>query len=195
MALNDSALLKPNTAHFYTASVGTLRPSDLRNPGAEWTHMGNTSLEDIVAISSEGGETTTLGTLQNKQARNSTTPRIEAFTINLMQFDEQALKLYYGANAVVENGMLEVPSEPVATEAAWLAVLYDGNNNAGFIAAKAEIFRSDDLSISDTESLAMLPLRVTPLSVNGGSPYKFIIPHLDASAGRDSTPESDPDGA
>jgi len=181
MALKDNSTLKPNTGRFYTAPVGTALPADLRNPGAEWEDIGHTSLEDIVAISSEGGETSTLGSLQNKTLRNSTTPRVESFGLNLHQFDETALQLYYGSNAKVNGNYVEVPDEPVATERAWLGVLYDGNNDAGFYAAKASIFRSDDVAISDTESLAQLPLSVTPLKMEGAtSPYTFIMPHKSA---------------
>lgn len=181
MAINDAAVLKPNTAHFYTAVEGTALPADLRNPGVAWTHLGHTSLEDILAATSEGGESTVLSSLQNRSLRTSTTQRTESFQVNLLQLDEDSIKLYYGSNTVVsEDGRIaSVPSQPEASKVAFLAVMYDGTRDAGFFARKAEIIRGEDLSISDTESLTQLPIRITPLVAEGStSPFDFILPHV-----------------
>jgi hypothetical protein len=173
MALDNDAVLKVGVGHFYTAAVGTAIPSDLRNPGGSWTHMGHTSVQDILSASSDGGETTTLRSLQNRTLRTTTAARTEAFIMNLLQFDEPSLKLYYGANSFVDgDGYVEIPSNPVATEVAWLVVFYDGQTTAGVYAPKASILRSDDLSVSDTENLVQLPVKVTPLQ-NGANDYAF----------------------
>lgn len=165
MALDNNAVLKVGTGHFYKAPVGTPLPEDLRNPGALWEHMGHTSLEDILASSSEGGEATTLGSLQAPTLRQSFSARTESYSMNLLQFDAPSLKLYYGSNAVVTaGGAVQIPQDPTPTESAWLFVFYDGNVTGGIYAPKASIFRSDDLAISDTESLSSLPLQVTPLT-------------------------------
>jgi hypothetical protein len=180
MALDDSKVLKPGTAHFYTAVTGTPLPEDLRNPGVEWTHMGHTSLEDILSATSEGGESTILGSLQKRQLRNSTSARTETFAVNLLQLDEDSLTLYFGSNVVVsgDGRVVSVPATPVAAERAWLCVMYDGDVDAGYYTAKAEFIRGEDISISDTESLTQLPIRITPLGADGAdSPYDFIMPH------------------
>jgi hypothetical protein len=174
MAIDNDAVLKVGTGHFYTAPVGTALPSDLRNPGGSWTHMGHTSVQDILSASSEGGETTTLRSLQNATLRTTTAARTEAFVMNLLQFDAAALSLYYGANATVDgNGHVQVPSTPVPTEVAWLVVFYDGQTTAGVYAPKTSIIRNDDLSISDTENLAQLSVKVTPLQ-NGANDYAMV---------------------
>lgn len=165
MALDNNAVLKVGTGHFYTAPVGTALPPDLRTPGDTWKEMGHTSLEDILNSSSEGGEATTLGSLQAPTLRQSFSARTESYTMNLLQFDAESLRLYYGSNAVVTaNGAVQIPQDPTPTEAAWLFVFYDGSVTGGIYAPKASIFRSDDLAISDTESLSQLPLQVTPLT-------------------------------
>lgn len=165
MAIDNTAVLKVGTGHFYTAAVGTALPADLRSPGAGWTEIGHTSAQDILAAGSEGGDTTTLRSLQNATLRQSVAPRTEAFTMNLLQFDAPGLKLYYGSNATVDgSGNVQVPSNPIPTEVAWLVIFYDGQTTAGIYAPKASIIRSDDLSISDTENLAQLSLKVTPLN-------------------------------
>jgi hypothetical protein len=177
MALDDTSVLKVGTGHFYTAPVGTAIPTDLRNPGNPWTEVGHTSIQDILSASSEGGETTTLRSLQNKTLRTTVAARTEAFIMNLLQFDEAGLKLYYGSNAAVVSGRVRVPSNPVPTEVAWLVVFYDGQSTAGIYAPKVSIMRSDDLSVADTENLAQLSLKVTPLNYGSNDwPFEWIPP-------------------
>jgi hypothetical protein len=167
MALDSNATLIVNTGHFYTAAVGTALPADLLAPGVAWTEIGHTSLEDIFGVTSEGGEATVIGTLQAGTLRQRFASRSELFTFTLQQFDEDSLKLYFGANATTgTNGELQVPNAPDPTDAAFLAVFQDGTNEFAFYAPKAEIFRNDDMALSDTESLAGLPLGVRPLVYN-----------------------------
>lgn len=164
MALNDAATLVIGAGNYFTAPTGTAMPADLTAPGAAWTNVGHTSLEDIFAIASEGGEATVLGTLQNKSLRTKYSARTEKMTFTVQQFDEDSLKLYYGSNApTLPDGTLGVPTEPVPTTCAFLVIFIDGANEFAFYVPKAEIYRADDVSLSDTESLAGLPLGVTPL--------------------------------
>lgn len=177
MALDDTAVLKVGTGHFYTAPVGTAIPTDLRNPDGAWTEVGHTSVQDILSASSEGGETTTLRSLQNKTLRQSVAARTEAFIMKLLQFDTAGLKLYYGSNSAVVSGRVRVPSNPVPTEVAWLVVFYDGQSTAGIYAPKVSIIRSDDLAVADTENLAELSLKVTPLNYGSNDwPFEWIPP-------------------
>jgi hypothetical protein len=180
MALDSTAVLKVGVGHFYTAPVGTALPTDLRNPSGTWTHMGHTSVSDILSAASEGGETTTLRSLQNATLRTTTAARTEGFVMSLLQFDTTALKLYYGSNATVDgSGNLAVPASPVATEVAWLVVFYDGQTTAGIYAPKTSIIRNDDLAVADTENLVSLSVKVTPLQ-NGANDwaFKFLPPRI-----------------
>jgi hypothetical protein len=177
MALDSTKVLKVGVGYFYTAPVGTAIPADLAAPGGSWTQMGHTSVEDILAAASEGGDTTTLRSLQSKSLRTVVAPRTESFTMNLLQFDADSLKLYYGANASVVSGRVKVPENPIVTERAWLVVFFDGHTVAGIYAPKASFFRADDFSVSDTENLAQLSLRVTPLAYSTNThAYEWIIP-------------------
>ena len=178
MATNDNATLKVGTAHFYTAPVGTARPATvtlLKAPPVAWKEMGNTSLDNIIALTSEGGTVTTLGSLQNKSLRQTVEARVESFGIQLLEWSSDSLKLYYGANSVIAaDGAVEVPSEPAPTETAFLVVMQDGANVAGFYAEKSSIFRSDDIAIADSNSLAQLPIKVTALN-NAGKPSALTV--------------------
>lgn len=171
MALNSNAVLKVGTGAFYTAPVGTAKPArdQLLTPGEDWEHMGHTSLDDILSSSSEGGERNVLPSLQAPTGvRTTVSARTDTFTINLLQFDEQSLKLYYGQNAVIEtDGSVQIPETPIPTEAAWLFVFRDGDRVGALYASRTNIIRADDFAISDTESLSRLALSVTPMVEDG----------------------------
>lgn len=178
MAFQDDAVLKVGNGSFYTAPVDTPRPTDLTDVGIEWTNMGHTSLEDILSSTVEGGERTQLGSLQKRSLKTSVSGRSESFQVNLLQFDNDSLSLYYGSNAVINgSGDVEIPEAPVAAERAWLFLFFDGTVVGGIYAPKASFIAADPFSISDTESLSQLPLTVTPLvSGERTSAYSFIPP-------------------
>lgn len=169
MALNSNATLVVGAGNFFTATYNETTPAalpaDLTAIGAPWVNIGHTSLEDIFNVASEGGEATTLGTLQARTLRTTYSPRSETFNIVLQQFDIDSLRLYFGSNAAVGGaGELLVPDQPTVTVASFLAVFVDGANEFAFYAPKAEIIRGDDLSLPDTESLAGLPIGVKPVA-------------------------------
>lgn len=166
MAQNDNATLVVGAGNFYTAPTGTAKPSSITTvPADPWESVGHTSLSDIFSVSSDGGDATTLGTLQAKALRTTYAPRTESFAVTVQQFDRKSLRLYYGANApLLADGTLGVPQSPEPTECAFLAIFVDGDNHFGIYVPRCEIFRADDLSISDAESLAGLPLNVKPLT-------------------------------
>lgn len=178
MAINDDATLTVGAGNYFTGAVDTAIPVDLLLPGAPWENVGHTSLEDILNITSDGGDATTLGTLQNKSLRTKYSTRTETLTFTVMQFDVASLKLFFGSNATVgPEGAVRNPINPVPTTAAFLAVFLDGDNVFGFHAPKAEIFRADDFAIADTENLAGLPLGVKPL-VSGSNDWTYQVTPL-----------------
>lgn len=187
MALNDNATLVIGSGNYLTAPVGTDIPTDLLVPVSPWEAVGHTSLEDIFSISSEGGEATVIGSLQNKSLRTKYSQRTETMAFVLQQFDVKGLKLYYGANApTLPDGSVGVPADPVPTLAAFLAVFVDGENVFAFYAPKAEIYRNDDLSFGDTESLAGLPIGVKPMAY-GANDWTYAITPLGSVAATGAT--------
>lgn len=178
MAMNDAATLVIGSGNYLTAPLGTEMPADLLTPLSPWEAVGHTSLEEIFSITSEGGEATTIGSLQNKSLRTKYSARTETMAFTLQQFDVEGLKLYYGSNApVLPDGSVGVPSDPTPTTCAFLAVFVDGENYFAFYAPKAEIYRAEDLSFGDTESLAGLPLGVKPMP-HGGNKWSYAITPL-----------------
>jgi hypothetical protein len=170
MALSDTATLAVGTGHFWLSPTNTAPPATLAAllaPASPWAEVGHTSLENIIAFSSDGGDVTTLGTLQSPTLRSVVAPRVESLQINLNQWDLASLLLYFGSNAAEISGgsiYTGVPSAPAVTTKAFLGVIIDGSTKFAFFAPKAEIFRGDDIDFSDTSSLTQLPLKITPLN-------------------------------
>lgn len=180
MALIDNATLAINSGNYFTAAVGTEPPTDLSTVATapEWENVGHTSLEDILGMDSEGGEVTILGTLQNSQLRTRRSTRTDTINIILQQFDTASIKLSHGSNAeVLSNGMVTKPKDPTPTQKAFLAVYVDGSNIFALWVPKADILGSENFSVDDTESLAGLPLGITPL-VLGTNKYTYALTPL-----------------
>lgn len=180
MALDINYTLVPGSGNFFKAPTGAPQPADLFSVTTPWEPLGHTSIDDILSFASEGGDQTVLGTFQNRNARTTYSARSEGMDIVLQQFDEAALKVYYGSNMVtIEDGKwLGVPQTPTPVEGAYLAVFYDGEKAFGVYAAKAEYFRGDDVDINDTENFAGLPIRVTPL-IHETNTWAFAVTPLD----------------
>lgn len=185
MAKNDAATLVVGAGNFFTAPVGTTRPVSVSTaPSAPWDNIGHTSLSDIITFSSEGGDATTLGTLQSPALRTTYSARIESFGIQLQQFDRKSLRLYYGSNApMLASGDLGIPAAPTPTTVAFLAIFVDGTKYFAIYAPKAEIFRSDNVAVKDAESLVSLPLNVKPLVYSTNDWTYSITPLGDIVAG------------
>jgi hypothetical protein len=178
VALNDNATLVIGAGNYFVAPPSTALPADLTTVDVPWANIGHTSLEDIFGMSSDGGEATVLGTLQNKSLRTTYSKRTESFTFTLQQFDADSLKLFFGSNMVTNaDGTLGVPSNPVTTVKAFLIVFIDGAHEFAFYCPKAEIYRADSISIADSESLAGLPIQVTPLQ-DGSNTWTYAVTPL-----------------
>ena len=184
MAYNDEAVVKIATAHFYLAPKGTAAPVNPMEPGPEWEDVGHTTLDSILSMSSEGGEKAVLGSLQNRNLRTSYADKNTTFNFAIHQFDDKGLKLYLGSNAVTDkSGRIGPADTPAPTNSAWLVVVEDGDRYFDFYAPSADIIGSEDLSLDDTESLASLPLSVTPLRMEKFKSAWFTSPVKSVTSG------------
>ena len=188
MALKDTATLVIGAGNYFTAPTpGEAEPAALANVTTPWVNMGHTSIEDILSFESEGGEVTALGTLQNPSLRTTRSNSTDTLKITLQQFDEPSLKLFFGKNSgqgAFVNGTagqkwLQVKSKPQATECAFLAVYVDGANIFAIHVPRCEIIKGDNLEFGDTESMAGLPLNITPLQY-GTNDWTYQVTPLGA---------------
>ncbi|NGO71448.1 hypothetical protein [Streptomyces boncukensis] len=169
--LDDNAVLNPAVGHYYFApTTGQPLPDDITAPAEPWADFGHTSLDDPFGITTDGGETETLGTWQNKNLRNTTSPRVESVTFALQQWDESAYRAFWGANATTAEAagrtVVQVPSVPQELEGALFVLVRDGANGMFFHFPRVSIARADDIEF-DAEELAGLPVRATVLGMSG----------------------------
>lgn len=172
MALNDQATLVIGAGNFYmNPTTGDSAPTDLKAVPSPWVNIGHTSIEDILGFDTEGGDQTILKTLQNKSLRTRREAITDTLSLTVQQFDKGSLKLYFGSNSsdgdfisgAAGEKWLRVKSDPKPTVCAFLAVFIDGENIFAIHIPKCEIMRGDSPSFDDTENLAGLPLKITPL--------------------------------
>lgn len=146
-----------------TGGTTPLAPVTLKSAFAGWKSIGHTSRGTLPEFGFEGDNTEIRGSWQKKKLREiQTDDPIDYLTVVLHQFDNDALGLYYGANASSTAGVFGVSSTSQNTpvENAGLVIIQDGTTRLGFHFSKAAVKRDDaiDLPIDD---LAALPLRFT----------------------------------
>ncbi|WP_066901057.1 hypothetical protein [Mycolicibacterium houstonense] len=185
MAQNDDAVLLAAVGYVYTAPVGTPAPTPAQlktlnpeNPAswpvANWESTGHTSEEDLPEFGFDGGDTEVRGSWQKKKLREITTEEIADFvTVNLNQFDETGLSLYYGANQSATPGVFGVRSGQVTNERAFLIIIVDGDDRLGFHSHKASLRREDAISLA-TDEFGALPVRATFLDHEDELLYTWI---------------------
>lgn len=194
MAINDTSTLVVKTGRFYVNEVGTAAPTSLDRASlltAGWEELGHTSLEDILSWATEGGETTTLGSLQSPSLRQTTSARTESFTTTLLQWDAATLPFYFGGNMELIEGseiFMGVKSAPESIRRSFLVVFEDGQNRFPVYAPAASIGRGDDLAIDSTEDLAGLPIQISLLN-HAGNDWAFAVAPIGG------VPVDDGDGA
>lgn len=177
MALFDDATLVVSGGNYYTAPSGTAAPASLATvPASPWVNFGHTDLEEVIAFATEGGEATSLGTLQKRTLRTSYSNRIDTLTLNLQQWDEDSLKRYFGSNMAeleVGSSWLTVPDAPEITTEAFLGIITDGTKRFGVYAPHAEFYRGDDIEMG-VDDFAGLPIQIKPLNYLTND-YKLAI--------------------
>lgn len=177
MALNDDATLIVNKMRFYLADIGTTAPlmsALAANPAtalADWTEIGHTSLENLPEIEIEGGEATTKGSMQNPALRNSYTERIVSLALNLLQFDADTLKLFWGDNTTKTGEWYYAQTKPKPVQKAILAIAEDGENLWGVHAAKGDFMANGSFSLESLEDFAELPVKFSALQHEGAPGY------------------------
>ncbi|WP_165218178.1 hypothetical protein [Schaalia sp. ZJ1691] len=167
MALNDKATLVVNVMNFYTAEAGKKPPTvqaytqNKEQALTGWTNIGHTSLDSPFKITTEGGDVSVQGSLQNHALRTSTTDKTYALELELNQFDKDTLKRYLGANAVEKDGFVYAKTRPASSRVALLGIAEDENGLFGIHGGSVDISANGDIDVSSIEDLASLPIKFT----------------------------------
>jgi hypothetical protein len=177
MAANDNAVFIPGTGYMYVAPVSEPRPVDQTAPAGNWVDLGHTSRDNGLGIGREGGDSEVLGSWQNPNLRERRDPISYYVTINLLQFDNANLALFFGGGDTTEAGVFGVPLNPTAQEHALFVRIVDGANDIGLYVPKVSIAPEDDMEV-DVESFLEMPVRATILGVTGSNLMEFLNDNL-----------------
>lgn len=181
MAANDSAVFIPGTGFMYIAPVSTVAPADPTAPTTPWVDLGHTSRDNGLGIGREGGDSEVLGSWQNPNLRERRDPISYYVTINLLQFDNANLALFFGGGDITAAGVFGVPLNPAAQEHALFVRIVDGANDLGLYIPKVSIAPEDDMEV-DVESFLEMPVRATILGVTGSNLMEFLNDDLGTPA-------------
>jgi hypothetical protein len=163
MARDKNVTFVPGKGEYWLALSGTAYPADPDDPGASgFVEIGHTSRESPMQVSRNGGEATTKGSWQDANMRSDVSPPTYAIAFNLLQYDTASQKLYYGANAAVVSGRVQVPKIPVPTEKALFIRIVDGARAQYRHYKRVSIVGADSEEF-DIEQLASLPIAATIL--------------------------------
>lgn len=173
MALNDNAVLTAAKGYIFTAPVDTANPTAADVAAFDptvgfttptgWENIGHTSRDDLPEFGFDGGDSEAKGTWQNDALKTVVTdPPVDHVTINLAQWDENSLSLYYGSSdtGTSADGEFAITDTTKSTLKALLIVIVDGDNKIAFYAPKVEIRRSDSISLA-VDDFGMLPIQAT----------------------------------
>jgi hypothetical protein len=181
MAANDNMVFIPGTGYLYAAPTSTAKPADLAAPTTPWVDLGHTSRDNGLGIGREGGDSEVLGSWRNPNLRERRDPISYYVTINLLQFDNDNLALFFGGGDISAAGVFGVPLNPTAQERALYVRIVDGANELGLYVPKVSIAPEDDMEV-DVESFLEMPVRCTILGVDGSNLMEFLNDELGTPA-------------
>lgn len=181
--MNDNAVLTAGSGWVFLAPANTASPTDVQIspltggfvPSAipvAWVPVGHTSRDDLPEFGSDGGDSEVRGSWQVASLRQVVTETpVDFVTLNLLQFDNDTLALYYGqANPMASaSRRFRVATSSTGTvEKALLIVIVDGLTSVGFYAPRASFKREDAISLA-TDDFGQLPVRATFLQGYSGT--------------------------
>lgn len=193
MALNDDAIFTAARGFVLVGEVGVAAEPDKDDIAAfdeltlpsGWELIGHTSADELPEFGFDGGDTEVRGSWQNEALKTvQTEALVDYVTLNLMQFDDSAFELYYGApndQGAAEGEFVVQTTDTPGVDKALLIVMVDGQFKIGFYSPKSNIRREESISL-DTDTFAYLPIRATFLKETGQPLYKWIAPHLNTGA-------------
>ena len=187
MAENDNAVLTAAVGYVYVGPVGTAAPTPaaLKTINLDstsgwgsgltvWSPVGHTSRGNLPEFGFDGGKEEVRGSWQKKKLREVVSEEpVDYLTVNLLQFDEDALSLYYGDNASSTTGVFAYSGSSGTNEKAGLVIIEDGTLRVGFHFSKASVKRDDKIELP-IDDLASLPVKFTFLNHSTNPLFSWI---------------------
>ena len=184
MDANNVSFGKPNaTGAVYVAPYGTTVPTSAStNLNAAFKNVGYISEDglvnevstDVETVKAWGGDTVLTGQSSFE----------ETFTFNAIETNEEALKLYYGADNVVVSGSeitIKQNSAPLPRMSVVIETVLTGNRIKRIVIENAQIAdRSGEISYTDSTAISY-PIKLTALPDSNGDTHAEYIAQVQGS--------------
>lgn len=164
MPMDDDAVLVPGTGYIYIADPDTAKPdvTDPLDPGAGWSNIGHTSLEELPAFGREGDDPEVIGTWQNPNFRQTTPSVTYNVAFQSVQASIETYQMYFGAGseATQPDGSFRIPATPTPQIKALLFVIVDGVSFVPLWHPRASLLGSDAVGMT-TDYFMSFPITAT----------------------------------
>lgn len=140
-----------------------------------WQNIGHTSRDEMPEFGFDGGDSEVKGSWQNPSLREVVTEAAADYLIlNLNQFDEGGLTLYYGPKSANSTpGVFGVEGSARTYERAFLVIIVDGDFRLGFTAPKSNVKRDDAISLP-VDDFGYMPIKATFLKMGNRDKFQWI---------------------
>lgn len=171
MAITDAAVVQPATAHIFLGAVGATAPTlaninafdpsvgTLTTP-AGYTNFGHTSLDNDSTPIFDGGDTTTRGSRQNANLRQTVAAVTEGLQLNGIQIDQDQLAYYYGTSTSSTDGRFDIPDVRTPLEKSVIIIYCDGTKRVAEYHPRAAITSAGAI-VNAGDGWLELPVKMT----------------------------------
>ena len=147
--------------------------------------VGHTNLDEVFAFDNSGGDTSILGSFQNRALEEVTTAEaIEKLVINSLQVADPAiLSLYFGGGKRVAEAGAESPTgtrfrtplSRIPTQRPLVALMRSARGGLGIEAPKASWIGGDAIELPN-DNFIKVPLSITMLNGFADGKYEWLLP-------------------
>lgn len=194
--IKDSVLQIADIAHVYQADVDT-KALDLSGysfnngkPQGDWHWIGDISAENVLEVSSDGGEATNLRSHDRYGVRTKHENETITLTINALNISEDTFNLGWTGVTTDASGMIKIGTNASAVPKALFVVIEDEEGTGGAYFPNTSIKGS--FPVFDLENFTEIPLTCSVLGSRtqttdaGPMAWAFIEPKRRSTSGSSS---------
>ena len=180
--LSNSSIQIAGIGHVYYAPVDTAAPdlyaftfgdgTTLSTDG--WTWLGDTSSDNLIEFSKDGGDSTVKRTWDRANVRNSRADTTYTVTINSVNMGQDTINLAFPGSTFVASDNAYDLQLAGSVEKAILVVVEDGSLVSGFLFRRVDL--SGDLPVLSLEDFSEIALSGTLLKPPSGKTEVQFLP-------------------
>jgi hypothetical protein len=158
----------------------TITPDNLATEAPDWTWIGDTSTENNVSLSKEGGEVTRMHGWWKRNRHAEQSPTEWALSVNAIEIIKTSLDLAFNGRVDATDGAYVIPTKSQPVEKAVFLLILFGTERMGIYLGKTSISLGDAPEF-DPEAFLELPLSAAILS-DDVDLMRWYVPALTGAA-------------